>query len=93
MNIIKIAYYDDIILNKEYFEQAGFKEVYEVPIERVGDFYVQVLSASNKLIFSQKIERKQPLNAVAWILIVVSIVVVIGIIVLFVLLRKKMKIR
>ena len=91
--IIKIAYYDDIILNKEYFEQAGFKEVYEVPIERVGDFYVQVLSASNKLIFSQKIERKQPLNAVAWILIVVSIVVVIGIIVLFVLLRKKMKIR
>jgi len=91
--VVKIGYYDDIVLNKEYFEKEGFKEVYEVPIERVGTFYVQVLSASNKLIFSQKVERKQPLNTIAWILIVVGIVVVIGLIVLFVLLRKKMKIR
>ena len=91
--IVKIAYYDDIILNKEYFEEDGFQEIYEVPIERVGTFYVQVLSASNKLIFSQKVERKQPLDTVAWVLISVGIIVVIGLTVLFVLLRKKMKIR
>lgn len=90
--VIKVAYYDDIVLNEDYFTDESV-EAYSLKIEEAGTFYVQILSASGKLIYSYKIVKAEPLNAIAWILIVVGIAVVLGLTIMFILLRKKMKIR
>lgn len=58
-----------------------------------GTYLVQVYSQSGTLISSQRITIDTPLNTAAIILIVVAVLVVIGIITVFILLRTKMKVK
>lgn len=59
----------------------------------VSPYYIQVYTNSGKLAYSYRVEVTEPLNTITIILIVVSVAVVIGGVILFILLRKKMKIR
>ena len=80
-------------LNKEYFENENYEANVTMTLKEVGVYYIQVYTSSDKLIYSHKAEIVAPLNTISIILIVVgSVVLVVGI-VLFVLLRKKLKIR
>ena len=62
-------------------------------VTEVGTHIVQIYSKSGSLISSQRITITKPLNTAAIILIVVGVLVVIGIIVLFVMFRTKMKVK
>lgn len=59
----------------------------------VGTHYIQVYTSSGKLVYSYKVDIKEPLNTVTIILIVVSVVVVAVGLLIFFLLRKKLRVR
>lgn len=58
-----------------------------------GTYFVQVYSQSGTLLSSQRITIDEPMNTATIILIVVGVVVAVGVIVTFVLLRTKMKVK
>ena len=58
-----------------------------------GDYYITIQSLSGDIISAFKVTIKEPLNAGAIIIIIVVSVVVIGLVVTFILLRTKMRIR
>ena len=62
-------------------------------VSGVGTHIVQIYSKSGSLISSQRMTINKPLNTAAIILIVVGVLVAVGIIVLFVMFRTKMKVK
>ncbi|MBR4407350.1 MAG: hypothetical protein IKT27_03455, partial [Clostridia bacterium] len=62
-------------------------------IAETGTHFVQVYSSSGKLLYSYKVIKTEPLNAVSIILIVVSVLAVAGLVITVTLLRNSMKIR
>ncbi len=60
---------------------------------KAGTYFVQVYSQSGTLLSSQRITINEPMNTATIILIVVGVVVVVGIVVTFVMLRTKMKVK
>lgn len=91
--VVKISGKNDLIFDDAYFENGGYKELYEIKLTDARDYFVQILTPSERLLFTYKVTRNQPLNTIAIILIVVATIVVVAGIVIFVLLRKRMKIR
>jgi len=69
--------------------QKSFSE----KVNGAGDYYITIQSLSGDMISAFKVTIKEPLNASAIIIIVVVSVVVIGIVVTFIVLRTKMRIR
>ncbi len=80
-------------INSEYFESEDFTENFIGKMSETGVYYIQVYTSSDKLIYSYKVEIVDPLNTVTIILIVVGCVAVVVGVVLFLLLRKKLRIR
>lgn len=91
--IVRISGNKDLIFNAEYFEKADSQELYEIKLTSAREYFIQILTPSDRLLFTYKVTRNQPLNTIAIILIVVSSIVVAAGIVVFILLRKRMKIR
>ena len=57
------------------------------------EYWVQIYSADNKLITSYKVTKDEPLNTTAIIIIVVSSVLAVGLIVVFIIIRRHLKFR
>ncbi|MGN0748800.1 MAG: hypothetical protein ACI4L1_03930 [Christensenellales bacterium] len=70
---------------------SGGNEPYK--LSGVGSYYIQVYTSSGKLVYSYRVNIKEPLNTVTIILIVVSVVVVAVGLLIFFLLRKKLRVR
>ena len=58
-----------------------------------GDYIVQIYSASGNLITSNRLTINEPFNTAAIVLIVLFVVLVVGTIIIFVVLRNRMKVR
>lgn len=82
-----------LILNKEYFESENYQTNVQVTLTETSPYFIQIYTDSGKLIYSYKVEIVDPLNTITIILIVVACVVVAVGVLLFLLLRKKMKVR
>lgn len=82
-----------LIINKAYFESADYKTNEQIKLTETSPYYIQIYTENGKLIYSYKVEIVDPLNTITIILIVVACVVVAVGVLLFVLLRKKMKVR
>ena len=82
-----------LVINKEYFTSSNYKTNEQVTLTETSPYYIQIYTDSGKLIYSYKVEIVDPLNTVTIILIVVACVVVAVGVLLFFLLRKKMKVR
>lgn len=82
-----------LVINKDYFTSANYKTNEQVTLTETSPYYIQIYTDSGKLIYSYKVEIVDPLNTVTIILIVVACVVVAVGVLLFFLLRKKMKVR
>lgn len=91
--IVKISGKEDLVFDDAYFKNGAYQELYEIELTAARDYFIQILTPSERLLFTYKVTRNQPLNTVAIILIVVSSIVVVAGVVIFVLLRKRMKIR
>lgn len=82
-----------VVLNKEYFEVENFETNISETLTETSPYYIQVYTDNGKLIYSYKVEIVDPLNAITIILIVVGCVVVAVGVLLFFLLRKKLRIK
>ena len=80
-------------INSEYFETENYDKTVLVELTEVSPYLIQVYTANDKLIYSYKVEITAPLNAISIILISVGAGVAVTGIILFILLRKKLKIR
>ncbi len=81
-----------IKINQEYLNSLNDYNV-NMQIENAGTYFVQVLTESGKVLYSYKVIKQDPLNTFSIIIIVVSVVFVVGLTVVIILLRKKMKIK
>ena len=79
----------EIAINSENMSES----VATQEITAAGTYFIQILTESGRMVYSYKVVKNEPLNTIAIILIVVGCVVVAGVIVAVVLLRKRMKIR
>ena len=82
-------------INEEYVEslkQQG-SSFQTCEIAETGTHFVQVYSSSGKLLYSYKVIKTEPLNAISIILIVVGVLAVTGLVITVTLLRRRMKIR
>lgn len=89
-SIIRITGMDDIIINEETSVE-NIRESANLVDNRV--YTIQVLTADGKVISSYKVTKKEPLNTISIIIIVISSLVAIGLIITFVVLRKHIKYR
>lgn len=91
--VLKITGRPDITLTEELLQDGKLQSSYNISLTEANTYFVQLYSESGKLLYSYRIIKTDPLNTVSIILIVVSCVVVIGLTITFILLRKRMKIR
>lgn len=62
-------------------------------LTQTNDYYIQLVTDSGNIALSFRVNRAEPLNAIAIILIVVFVVTVVVLVIIFIKLRTKMKIR
>ncbi|MDD3397239.1 MAG: hypothetical protein PHR96_01695 [Clostridia bacterium] len=62
-------------------------------LERNGVNFIQIVTSSGKVLYSYKVIKEEPLNAISIIVIIISALAVSGLVVTVVLLRRRMKIR
>ncbi len=91
--VLKITGLNDYHLSKQAFADGELKSSYSFSIDKSGTYFIQLYTESGKLLYSYKVTKNEPLNAISIILIVASsIIAVVGVIV-FIKLRKRMKVR
>ena len=91
--VLKIDGMNDVVLNTSDLADGNLQTYYEYTITGAGDYNIQLVTESGKLLYSYHVTKTEPLNTVSIILIVVSCIVVVGLTILFILLRKRMKIK
>ena len=91
--ILRINGMNDVVLTAKDLADGKLQPYYQYSINGAGDYNIKLLTESGSLLYSYHVTKTEPLNTVSIILIVVSCVVVIGLTVMFILLRKRMKIR
>lgn len=79
--------------NSLKIDATSENEVTQLQIEDVGKYYIQIIGDSGNISASFNFTIKEPLNTMSIILIVVISAIVIGIVVTFIWLRTKMKVR
>ena len=91
--ILRINGMDDITFTSSDLANGNLQTYYQYTISGAGDYDIQLLTESGRLLYTYHVTKTEPLNAVSIILIVVSCIVVVGLTIMFILLRKRMKIR
>lgn len=62
-------------------------------LDQTNDYYIQLVTDSGNIALSFRVNRAEPLNAIAIIVIIASVITVVVLIIVFIKLRTKMKIR
>jgi len=88
--VLKITGMNDILINDE---TAQNNEVSTITLSKNITYTIQAYSESGTLLQSYVITKNEPLNTVAIIVIIISVIVVVGAIVLFIVFRTRMKVR
>ena len=88
---VKIDNMDPIVV--EGGNLAAMDELQNIEITTRGDYFIQVYTKSGNLVYSYRVIKKDPLNTVTIVLICVGAAVLVALIIVFVKLRKRVKIR
>lgn len=88
---VKIGNMDAIIVEGKNL--ATMDEIQNIEITTRGDYFIQVYTKSGNLVYSYRVIKKDPLNTVTIVLICVGAAVLVALIIVFVKLRKRVKIR
>lgn len=88
---VKIGNMDPIVV--EGGNLAAMDELQNIEITTRGDYFIQVYTKSGNLVYSYRVIKKDPLNTVTIVLICVGAAVLVALIIVFVKLRKRVKIR
>ena len=88
---VKIGNLEPIIVEGDSL--ATMDELQNIEITTRGDYFIQVYTKSGNLVYSYRVIKKDPLNTVTIVLICVGAAVLVALIIVFVKLRKRVKIR
>lgn len=88
--VIKITGMDDVVIDDT---TAAENIVSEIELSENRTYSIQAYSESGTLLESYVITKNEPLNTIAIIVIVISVLVVVGAVVLFIVFRTRMKVR
>ncbi|MDY2695668.1 MAG: hypothetical protein SOV27_00720 [Eubacteriales bacterium] len=91
--ILKITGNQDVYITKEALANGSLSELNEIKLTEAREYYIEITTLSGQLLYSAYINKTEPLNAVSIIVITVSSIVIVAGIVVFMLLRKKMKVK
>ena len=91
--ILKISGMEDLVITKETLENGTLQELNEITLTQSREYFIEVTTLSGQLLFSSYINKTEPLNTVSIILIIVVSIVAIAGTIIFILMRKKMKIK
>lgn len=91
--ILRVNGYNDLVLTSEKLSNGELLNSYNIVLEDADTYFIQLFSESGKLLYSYRVVKNAPLNAISIILIVVACLVFVGLSIMFTLLRKRMKIR
>ncbi|MBQ8522707.1 MAG: hypothetical protein IJ458_03495 [Clostridia bacterium] len=81
---------DEVVLR---IDENSLNQITEIKVDKVGNYYVQLMGDSGNIAHSFNFTIKEPLNVVSIILIVVVALIVAGLIGTFIWLRTRMKVR
>lgn len=93
---ISITGMSDIVINQEYLDQLTESEsngVRTITLQEARTYYIQVFSEGGNLLYSYRVDKKEPLNTISIIIIIVASIAVVSLVVMFIVLRKRVKIR
>ncbi|MDD4815623.1 MAG: hypothetical protein PHQ62_00585 [Clostridia bacterium] len=82
---INQSYLDNITNTTDYYKTYN--------ITKTGTYFIQIVTDSDKVLYSYKVMKAEPLNAFSVVIIVFSVLAVSALVVTFVLLRRNMKIK
>lgn len=88
---VQIGNMDPVVL--EGGNLSTMDELQSIDITSRGDYFIQVYTKSGNLVYSYRVIKKDPLNTVTIVLICVGAAVLVALTIVFVKLRKKVKIR
>lgn len=91
--ILKITGLNDLELTYEKLADGKLNNTYNLTLSKTGSYYIEITTLGGKLLYSYYVVKTEPLNFVSIIIIVVSTLVVVSGVVVFTILRKRMKIR
>lgn len=91
--IVKITGEDDIVITQEALDNGDLADLNEIVLTKSREYFIEVTTLSGQLLYSSYINKTEPLNTVSIIIIVVVSIVVIASTVIFILMRKRMKIK
>lgn len=90
--IFKVGEYETLY-DEKVVSAEGYNPLQTSIISTEGTHYIQILTKSGRLLYSYMVIKKMPLNTAAIAIIVVSVVVVLGIVIFVVFMRKRFKVR
>lgn len=91
--VLKITGYDDMYITQEMLDNGELESSYVLVLEKTLDYYIEVTTLSGQLLFSSYIVKAEPLNTISIIIIVAVSIFIVAFVILFTLLRRKMKIK
>jgi len=91
--IIKITGEKNLYITKDLFNQGKLQSSYEFKLTEPYTYYIEVTTVSGFLLYSSCIEKTEPLNSISIVIIVVASLLVIAGTVVFIRLRKKLKVK
>ena len=72
---------------------SSYGENYTITISETGNYFIQVYTMSNNLLYSYRVERTEPLNVFAIIAIVIGVAVVVVVVIITIKLRKRQRVK
>ena len=80
-------------ITQELYNKGELTDSYELILDKTLAYYIEVTTLSGQLLYSSYIVRTEPLNAISIIIIIVASIVFVAFVVIFTLMRKKMKVK
>lgn len=91
--IIKISGNEDLYITQTLYESGLLEDAYELTLDKTLEYYIEVTTLSGQLLFSSYIVKTEPLNTISIIIIIVAAILFVAFVVVFTLVRKKMRIK
>jgi len=89
---VKISKQNAIEINAQSLAES-ISLIRDISLSDSGEYYIQVFTAGGSLMYSYRIEIREPLNTISIVLIVVGSLTLVSLIFIFVKLRKRMQVK
>jgi len=91
--ILKITGYEDFVLTKEKLDNKQLNPNYEIVLTTSRNYSIEVTTLSGQLLFSSYVVKNDPLNTISILIIVIVVALLVVGLIIFIKMRKKLKVK